>query len=76
MADSLHSRIAAILADNWPAPWHGSDRQHKQVFDLTDTVMAALGLEKDFGCSTAGHHGCRCSHRYVTEWVCEVNDGG
>lgn len=66
----LHDRIAATLASNWPAPWHGSDRQHKQVSELSEMIIESLSLklEKDFGCPTAGHHGCRCSYRWVGEW--------
>jgi hypothetical protein len=41
-------------------------------YEMADAVIAALNLDKQFGCPVAGHHHCRCSHRYTTEW--EDND--
>jgi hypothetical protein len=36
--------------------------------ERADAVIAELNLDKDFGCPVAGHHHCRCSHRYTTPW--------
>ena len=68
-ADSPHNRITAVLAGNWPAPWHGSDRQHQQVFDLADAVIAELQLGKETGCGCLPvGSGCNCSYRHCTTW--------
>lgn len=40
-----------------------------------DAVIAELGLEVERG-GTYEVGGEATSHRYVTDWVCEVNDGG
>ena len=37
-------------------------------YEMADAVIEALNLDIEHGCPTAGHHGCRCAHRYVTEW--------
>jgi hypothetical protein len=36
--------------------------------ERADAVIAELNLDKQFGCPVAGHHHCRCSHRYTTPW--------
>jgi hypothetical protein len=36
--------------------------------EMSDAVIAELRLDKQFGCPVAGHHSCRCSHRYTTPW--------
>ena len=38
------------------------------LVELADAVIADLQLEPEYGCATASHHGCRCSHRFSTEW--------
>jgi hypothetical protein len=59
----LRTRIAAALrtADRRVAGFIGYD-------EMADAVIAELNLDKDFGCPVAGHHHCRCSHRYTTPW--------
>lgn len=71
MSDNLHDRIATIVHDkdtlkccdectiSSPGPWD---------YEVADAVIRELGLDKEFGCPVAGHHYCRCSHRYTTEW--------
>lgn len=58
----LRTRILKAIYDNCNLPEH-------RCGQLADAVIRELGLEMDFGCRTAGHHGCRCSHRYVTKWI-------
>lgn len=58
----LHDRIFKALYDNCNLP-------ENRCRDMAEAVISQIGLEKDFGCSTAAHHGCRCSYRYVTEWT-------
>lgn len=63
--DQLRSRIAAAIKTVLPVPYAARDGY---FFSAADAVIAELGLDKEFGCAGASHHGCRCSHRYVTEW--------
>lgn len=39
---SPRDRIAAVLKSHWPAPWFGGERQHQQVLDLADGVIAEM----------------------------------
>jgi hypothetical protein len=59
----LRTRIAAALktADRRVAGFISYEER-------ADAVIAELNLDKDFGCPVAGHHHCRCSHRYTTPW--------
>lgn len=35
-----------------------------------EAVIDDLKLGQEYGCGSSDiRHGCRCSHRYVTEWV-------
>ena len=61
MTDTLRDRIVAVLYEDGQRPMATAAR-------LADAVIAALRLDIEHGCPTAGHHGCRCAHRYVTEW--------
>ncbi len=59
----LRTRIAAaIYTDN------GFGWSKYQCEEAADAVIAELNLDKQFGCPVAGHHSCRCSHRYTTPW--------
>lgn len=42
--NAMRDRIAATLKSRWPAPWFGGDRQHQQILDLADAVIAELDL--------------------------------
>jgi hypothetical protein len=55
----LRARVAAIIDREVDGFW--------EPLDVADAVIAEL-LDKEFGCPVAGHHFCRCSHRYTTEW--------
>jgi hypothetical protein len=71
--DDLRDRIAKAIADAQFAFDNGDPYNGPEDSDvLADAVIAALNLDKQFGCPVAGHHHCRCSHRYTTEW--EDND--
>jgi hypothetical protein len=37
-------------------------------YEMAVAVITELNLDKQFGCPVAGHHSCRCSHRYTTPW--------
>lgn len=39
---ALQDRISATLIDYWPAPWYGSEKQHAEVKDLADAIIAEL----------------------------------
>ena len=71
MTDNLRDRIAAVLLEDWPAPVFSTGKQLAQAQKLADAVIAELSLDIEHGCATAGHHGCRCAHRYVTEWMAD-----
>lgn len=63
---TLRDRIAYAIAQADGGDLPGPDSWD---YKLADAVISELGMEKDFGCRTAAHHGCRCSYRYVTEWT-------
>lgn len=60
MSDNLRDRIAAVLESHWPAPFHGSDRQYKQVADLADAVVEQVKLtpfdDFSYGPDDEGYH--------------------
>lgn len=60
--DGLRDRIFKAICDNCNLP-------EQRCRDIAGAVISQVRLEKEFGCSTAAHHGCRCSYRYVTEWT-------
>ena len=67
MSDSLRDRVAATLTEAAAARGlHGLHRADVEF--MADVLIRELGLDKEFGCPVAGHHYCRCSHRYTTEW--------
>jgi len=57
----IRNRITAVLYEDGQRPMATAVR-------LTDAVLAELDLTKEFGCNTDARHGCRCSHRYTTNW--------
>jgi hypothetical protein len=67
MSDGLRTRLAAAIYTDNPFGWSRDQCEH-----AADAAIRELGLDKEFGCPVAGHHHCRCSHRYTTEW--EDND--
>jgi hypothetical protein len=58
IAAALKARYDGFAADWLNAPWE----------EVADAVITELQLDKQFGCPVAGHHSCRCSHRYTTPW--------
>ena len=73
--DDLRTRIAAAALNAYAGTetaWDMSegDVRRKDWLEIADAVIRELTLDKEFGCpSSDPRHGCRCSHRYVTEWV-------
>jgi hypothetical protein len=61
MSDDLRDRIASAIHQAW---MEGADDANA----LADAVITEVKLDKQFGCPVAGHHFCRCSHRYTTPW--------
>lgn len=42
--NAMRDQIAATLKSLWPAPWFGGDRQHQQILDLANAIVAELDL--------------------------------
>ncbi len=70
MSDGLRTRLAAAIYTDNPFGW-----SRDQCEQAADAAIRELGLDKEFGCPVAGHHHCRCSHRYTTEWETDEADG-
>lgn len=45
MTDDIYRpAVQHILQKHWPAPWYGSEQQHRQVRDLADRIVRDLML--------------------------------
>lgn len=55
----LRNRLAEVIGNT---SWIATD------LEVADAVIRELDLTKEFGCNTDARHGCRCSHRYTTNW--------
>lgn len=52
--NAMRDRIAATLKSRWPAPWFGGERQHQQILDLADAVIAELKLRPTYNFTCCG----------------------
>ena len=69
LAKTLHRLYGPSLGAH-PWGWDCEPKGTQGMFlDDADAVIRELRIEKEFGCGTSDpRHGCRCSHRYATEW--------
>jgi hypothetical protein len=66
----LRDRIAKVLASTFCTLAENNPCAEctESELPVADAVITELNLNKQFGCPVAGHHSCRCSHRYTTPW--------
>lgn len=62
MADTLRTRIAAVLGDN-------VDHSHR--YDLADAVIRELGLKRASRPSDYGHVNYPPGYQYITDWIAD-----